>query len=435
MGEVVDVITIGNPLLRRRATEVADPSNMEIRQLAENMLATMVSREGVGIAAPQTGQSKRVVIIASAPNSRYPDAPFMEPLVMVNPLITQLSEEMEDGSEGCLSVPCLRLNVKRHQVLNLTWQDLEGNRHQQSFSGFVARIIQHEIDHLDGVLFPDRAVFSGDGKISAMQLKAVNNLALLRETRLLVHNITNFVVMNFTANILLAAGASPVMAHAVNEVEEMVTCAGALVLNIGTLADDWVEAMIVAARKATGLGVPIILDPVGAGATVLRTTAARRILAESRVSLVRGNASEILALAGGNARIRGVDSAVTVDSAATQAIQMSRDLGVPVAITGPVDFITDGERVVRVANGHPMMSSITGTGCGATAVIAAFSGLDNDPVSAAATALAYYGLAGEKAAESAAGPGSFMAGFLDALYGITSEELLQGCRITEGLQQ
>ena len=264
-----------------------------------------------------------------------------------------------------------------------------------------------------------------------IQQQAAANLAKLRETRPLVHNITNFVVMNFTANILLAAGASPVMAHAENEVEEMVGFAKALVLNIGTLTDDWVGAMVKAGKKATSLGVPIILDPVGAGATALRTNAAKQILAETKVSVVRGNASEILALAGGKANTKGVDAADSVDQATEQAIRLARELGVPVAITGPQDLINDGKRVIRVNNGHPLMSCITGTGCGATAIIGAFSGVDPDPVSAAATALAYYGLAGERAAVDANGPGSFMIRFLDALYNLTPEELERDARISE----
>lgn len=267
---------------------------------------------------------------------------------------------------------------------------------------------------------------------TSISARAADNLRKLREVKPLVHNITNFVVMNFTANTLLAAGASPVMAHAENEVEEMVSFAKALVLNIGTLTDDWVDAMVKAGKKATSLGVPIILDPVGAGATLLRTAAAQRILAETKVSVVRGNASEILALSGGNAKNRGVDAADSVEVATEQAVLMARELGVTVAVTGPVDFITDGHRIIRVTNGHSLMSSVTGTGCGASAVIAAFAVIDPDPVSAAATALAYFGLAGERAAEGAAGPGSFMIRFLDALYNLTPEELERDCKITQG---
>ncbi len=262
--------------------------------------------------------------------------------------------------------------------------------------------------------------------------QAAENLGKVRETKPLVHNITNFVVMNFTANVLLAAGASPVMAHAENEVEEMVSFAKALVLNIGTLDDVWIASMLKAGKKATKLGVPVILDPVGAGATRLRTETAKRILGETRVTLVRGNASEILALGGAAAKTKGVDSVDSVDAAAERAVGLARELGVPVAITGAVDFVTDGTRMLRLANGHPMMGGVTGTGCGATAIIGAFAGVDPDPVSAAATALAYYGLAGECAAEGAAGPGTFMIRFLDALHALTLNDVAGGCRIREG---
>lgn len=262
--------------------------------------------------------------------------------------------------------------------------------------------------------------------------RAAENLRLLRDRRPLVHNITNFVVMNFTANILLSAGASPVMAHAENEVEEMVAYAGALVLNIGTLDDTWVRAMLRAAEKANELNIPVILDPVGAGATKLRTGAALQILRETNVALIRGNASEIMALAGAAARTRGVDSAETVDAAASHAQTLAREANVPVAVTGAIDFITDGNRSFRVANGHPLMGSVTGTGCGATAIIGAFASVDSDPVFAATTALACYGLAGESAAADARGPGSFAVRFLDALHSLTPEDLQQGARIERG---
>jgi len=267
--------------------------------------------------------------------------------------------------------------------------------------------------------------------LTSMPFKAAENLRKLREARPLIHNITNFVVMNFTANILLATGASPVMAHAENEVEEMVSFARALLLNIGTLTDEWVNVMLKAGKKATELGLPIIFDPVGAGATLLRTKASEKILAETKVKIVRGNASEILALAGSKAKTRGVDSVASVEAATEQAVRLAKELGLPVAITGAEDFITDGYHMVRVANGDPLMSVVTGTGCGATAVIAAFAAIDNDPVSSASTALAYYGLAGEKAAAASTGPGSFVPSFLDALYNMTPEELQAGCRITE----
>jgi len=264
--------------------------------------------------------------------------------------------------------------------------------------------------------------------------KAADNLAAVREKKPLIHNITNFVVMNYTANALLAMGASPVMAHAINEVEEMVSLAGALVLNIGTLTDSWVAAMIRAGRKASSLGIPIILDPVGSGATPLRTTAARRIIEQTRPGIIRGNASEILSLRDADSKTKGVDSLHSVDEAAETAAILARELDTTLAITGPVDLITDGRRVVRVANGHRLMGFVTGTGCTATVTIGAFLAVDNDTLSAAATALAFFGLAGELAGESAAAPGSFMVQLLDALYTIEPQVLAEGCRIQDNTQ-
>jgi len=202
--------------------------------------------------------------------------------------------------------------------------------------------------------------------------QAARNLRAVRERKPLVHNITNFVVMNYTANALLAMGASPVMAHAINEVEEMVSHAGALVLNIGTLTEEWVAAMIAAGRKAAEKKIPIVLDPVGAGATRLRTESARKILSQIHIRVLRGNASEILSLQDENSRTKGVDAVHGVDEAARTAGILAAELGSTLAITGPVDLITDGRYVVRVANGHPLMASVTGSGCTATAVIGAF---------------------------------------------------------------
>jgi hydroxyethylthiazole kinase len=237
--------------------------------------------------------------------------------------------------------------------------------------------------------------------------------------------------MNYTANALLAMGASPVMAHAPNEVEEMVNLAGTLVINIGTLSDMWVDAMLIAGKKASQRPIPIILDPVGAGATRLRTDAAKRILNEAKVSVVRGNASEILSLSDTNAMTRGVDGIHSVADDAENAKTLARNLENTLAITGPEDLITDGQRVMRVSNGDQMMGHVTGTGCTATATIGAFLAVDPDPVSATATALAFFGVAGEVAAESAKAPGSYMIALLDALYSITPERLASAARITE----
>jgi hydroxyethylthiazole kinase len=259
--------------------------------------------------------------------------------------------------------------------------------------------------------------------------KAAENLAALREKKPLIHNITNYVVMNYTANALLAMGASPVMAHAQNEVEDMVSFAGALVLNIGTLTEDWIASMIKAGKKASAIGTPIILDPVGSGATALRTNAAKQIIDASKISVIRGNASEILSLRHADSKTKGVDAIHSVDEAAASAGILAEELNTTLAITGPVDLITDGQRIVRVSNGHPLMGYVTGTGCTATVTIGAFLSVDNDPVSATATALAFFGLAGEVAGEKASAPGSFMIQMLDALYTITPEKLRGRCKI------
>lgn len=261
--------------------------------------------------------------------------------------------------------------------------------------------------------------------------RAARNLAEIRNRKPLIHNITNFVVMNYTANALLAIGASPVMSHAVNEVEEMVTLAGALVLNIGTLTDDWVASMVTAGKKATDQGIPVILDPVGSGATALRTAAAQKIISQVGVSLIRGNASEILSLRHAKSRTKGVDSLHGVEDAAQAAGDLAFELATTLAITGPVDLVTDGKRAVRISNGHPLMARVTGTGCTATATIGAFLAVDPDPLSAGATALAYFGLAGEVAAESCDAPGTFMIKLIDALYTVTPEELERRCRFDE----
>ncbi|MFH1489025.1 MAG: hydroxyethylthiazole kinase [Pseudomonadota bacterium] len=263
----------------------------------------------------------------------------------------------------------------------------------------------------------------------ALAKKAGENLKSIREKKPLVHNITNYVVMNNTANALLACGASPVMAHAAEEVEEMVAFAGALVLNIGTLTPEWVESMLKAGRKANELHVPVILDPVGAGATGLRTRSARRIIDEISITVVRGNASEVLSLAREGSRTKGVDSIHSVDEAADAAVTLAGELGTTIAITGEIDLVTREGRIFMIHNGHRMMGYVTGTGCTATALIGAFLAVDPDSVAASATALACFGLAGEMASIKAEGPGSFQVGLIDALYTMTEKELEKNAKI------
>lgn len=249
----------------------------------------------------------------------------------------------------------------------------------------------------------------------------------LRRRAPLVHSITNYVAMDITANALLAVGASPAMAHAAEEVEDFVGIAQALVVNIGTLSPGWVDAMARAAERAGEQGKPWVLDPVGAGATPYRTRVAGELL-RRRPTVLRGNASEILALSGAAARTRGVDSVDAPEHALELARAMAREEGAVVAVTGAVDYVTDGERVLSVSNGHPMMTRITALGCTATALTAAFLAVESDAVLATAQALAVLGLCGEIAARDAEGPGSLRWRLLDALYRLDEEALL-GVRI------
>ncbi len=263
----------------------------------------------------------------------------------------------------------------------------------------------------------------------ALAQRAGENLKRLRENRPLIHNITNFVTMNYTANVLLAIGASPVMAHAREEVEEMASISRVVVLNIGTLTPDWVDSMVKAGWKANRMNIPVILDPVGSGATNLRNESVRRLINELSITVIRGNASEVLSIASRGASTKGVDSIHSVDDASDAAIRLASELGMTLAITGEVDLITDGKKILRVHNGHPMMGLVTGTGCAATAVIGAFLAVDDDPFTATATALAYFGLGGEMAAGTSRGPGSFMISTLDALYNIDPDALKEGAKI------
>ena len=249
------------------------------------------------------------------------------------------------------------------------------------------------------------------------------DLRALRERKPLVHQITNYVVMNETANATLALGALPVMAHAREEVEEMVGLASALVINIGTLSPEWVEAMLLAGRAANDRGVPVVLDPVGVGATRYRTETALRILEAVDIAVLRGNAGEIANTIGRAAEVRGVES-VGVEAGDELARAVARDLQTVVAVTGAVDHVSDGSRSLAVANGDPLLATVSGTGCMATAVTGCFLAVRPDaPLEAAAEALVAFGVAGEDAAREAKGPGSFHAAVYDALYNLDPDTL------------
>ncbi len=261
-------------------------------------------------------------------------------------------------------------------------------------------------------------------------MSAGESLRRIRERKPLVHQITNYVVMNETANATLALGALPVMAHAREEVEEMVALAGSLVLNIGTLSPHWVEAMLAAGRVANERGIPVVLDPVGAGATSYRTETAHKILDQVAVAVLRGNAGEVATLVGVDAEVRGVEAIGDSGDSAGLARAAARQLGVVASVTGAIDHVSDGERVVAIANGHPLLASITGTGCMSSAVTGCFLAVADSPLDAAVEALVAFGVAGEDAARDAKGPGSFHVGLYDALAALDPETLDRRARLS-----
>ncbi|HUJ55302.1 MAG TPA: hydroxyethylthiazole kinase [Gaiellaceae bacterium] len=265
-----------------------------------------------------------------------------------------------------------------------------------------------------------------------MTISPGGTLRTVRERKPLVHQITNYVVMNETANATLALGALPVMAHAAEEVEEMVRLASALVLNIGTLSEHWVEAMLLAGGAATAREIPIVLDPVGAGATAYRTATAQRILDVVEVTVLRGNAGEVATLVGAEAEVRGVESIAAGIEPEELAREAARRLGVVASVTGAVDHVSDGERVLAVANGDPLLAAVTGTGCISSALTGCFlAAKPGAPLEAAAEALAALGVAAENAASVASGPGTFHASLYDALYALDPDTLDGRARIEE----
>jgi hydroxyethylthiazole kinase len=245
----------------------------------------------------------------------------------------------------------------------------------------------------------------------------------LRATAPLVHNITNYVVMNNTANALLAIGASPVMAHAPEEVEEMVGIASALVINIGTLSKKWVKGMDLAMQTAAKKGIPIVFDPVGAGATTYRTRTCLDLLRKTPPTIIRGNASEIMSLLDSNIKTKGVDSSAEGRTADSAAAALAKEYGCVVVVSGETDLITDGSSNRFVKNGHALMPKVTGLGCTATALVGAFAAINSDMLAAATHAMAVMGICGELAAESAAGPASLQLNFIDSLFNIDEQQI------------
>jgi hydroxyethylthiazole kinase len=254
-------------------------------------------------------------------------------------------------------------------------------------------------------------------------------LERIHKEKPLIHNITNMVAMNDTANSILAIGALPIMAHAQEEVGDMVKAAGALLLNIGTLTPEQIESMIVAGQVANNLKIPVILDPVGAGATNLRTESALKIQEKVKINIVRGNFAEISILAGLKGNIKGVESVGSEKDSAEIACTLARKFNQIAIITGEKDIVTDGKKVVEIDNGSPMLRTITATGCMATSLIASFTAVCDDYVLASTGALVCFGLAGERAAVKALGPGSFKVNLFDEIYNLNEEIISKGLKV------
>lgn len=256
------------------------------------------------------------------------------------------------------------------------------------------------------------------------------DVKLIRSQSPLIQNITNFVVMNNTANALLALGASPAMVHAPDEVEDFITIANALVVNIGTLDPNFVTGMRLAMKKAKRLSKPVVFDPVGVGATPYRNQVSRALLDLAAPTIIRGNASEIMALAGLNTQTKGVDSKHSSEAAVDSARQLSRHFGCVVVISGADDYVVQQDRVAVIGNGHPLMTKVTGMGCTATALIGAFAAVNPDAFQAAVHGMSVMGVAGELAARQAPAPGSLQVTFLDTLYQLTAQQIQETLKLT-----
>ena len=260
------------------------------------------------------------------------------------------------------------------------------------------------------------------------------DVSAVRQKTPLVHNITNLVVMSYNANVLLALGAAPVMAHAREEAADMARIADALVLNIGTLQPEWVESMKLAAQAAHAHAIPVVLDPVGAGATPYRNSVIRELLSTAKPDILRGNASEIMSVAGQTAPTKGVESTRSSDHAVQVARQLAKTLHKTVCVSGETDYILDQDgRQISLSNGHIWMTRITGTGCSASAMIGAFAAVEPDHWRATVAATAYLGVAGELAAEQVItqkqGVGSLQIALLDQLQLMTEEAFLSRLKI------
>jgi hydroxyethylthiazole kinase len=254
-----------------------------------------------------------------------------------------------------------------------------------------------------------------------MKPTAYDLLDRVRQQKPVVHHLTNWVTIYDCAQVVKTLGASPVMAHAPQEVAEMAQIASALVLNIGTLTDEFVAAMKIAAQSANMKGIPVVLDVCGAGATALRDSKCQELLEEVRVDVIKGNGSEVARVSGASVKTRGVDATDVGGDLVALARKLARARKATVVVTGEVDIVTDGGETYLVKNGHPMMTRVVGTGCMAASVIGAFAAVERDLSLAAACGLSCYEVAAELAAEKASGPASFKERLFDCLYALDRE--------------
>ncbi|WP_082394000.1 hydroxyethylthiazole kinase [Bacillus sp. JCM 19034] len=261
--------------------------------------------------------------------------------------------------------------------------------------------------------------------MSLVLTQIIETVYQVRKQNPLVHNITNVVVTNFTANGLYALGASPVMAYAKEEVADMAKIAGALVLNIGTLNSEEVEAMLIAGKSANDHGVPIVFDPVGAGATPYRSETSQSLVEQLNVTVIRGNAAEIASMIGEQITMKGVDAGDSSFNTVELAKKAASQLQSVVVVTGEEDIITDGKTTYVGQNGHSILTKVTGTGCLLTSVIGAFLAVEKDVLVACASAISFYGVAAELAQEKTGeeGPGSFQIEFLNQLSKVDGKQL------------
>jgi len=255
-------------------------------------------------------------------------------------------------------------------------------------------------------------------KINAFELRDK-----VRTIKPVVHHLTNWVTIYDCANIVKALGASPVMAHAKEEVAEMASIASSLVLNIGTLTPEFVESMKIAAKSANAKGIPVILDVCGAGATALRDEKCFELLGETKINIIKGNASEIARISGEKVLTKGVDAGDVSQDMLKIAKTLAQKHKCTVVVTGIEDIVTDGKSLYIIKNGHPMMTHVVGTGCMAASVIGAFAAVEPDLSLAAASALVCFEIAAELAAKASGGPGTFKEKMFDCIFNLDKKTI------------